>query len=268
MLDSTGAFKDVSTDGIQTYASLDSNTFISDPVIVDYNLDYKTDAVYFGTVAGDFSTGWEGKLRRIVIKNNDNPKTWGGNSVLFNPANPPATPPHPGQSVVAAPTVTVDEQQNRWVFFGTGRFYNRLDVTNSSTATNQQSYYGIKENRTLNTSTGKYTWQWDKVKDSELVDVTGIIVKVDDPNGNFQKTVNDVESYKGWCFDFNTNTEKNLGQAALLGGLLTFTTYDPSNDPCTIEGSSILYALYYKSGTAYKKSVFGLMPALKRYTTI
>ncbi|MBF0231341.1 MAG: hypothetical protein HQK63_17400, partial [Desulfamplus sp.] len=46
--------------------------------------------------------------------------------------------------------------------------------------------------------------------------------------------------------------ERNISQAALFAELLTFTTYMPSNNICTIEeGESNLYALYYKTGTAY-----------------
>ncbi len=44
----------------------DDNGFISDPITVDYDLDYKADAVYFGTVSGNATAGWGSKLRRIV----------------------------------------------------------------------------------------------------------------------------------------------------------------------------------------------------------
>ena len=51
--------------------------------------------------------------------------------------------------------------------------------------------------------------------------------------------------------------ERNLGQAALLGGLLSFTTFIPSSDVCVAGGESFLWALYYKTGTAYYDSILG-----------
>lgn len=61
----------------------------------------------------------------------------------------------------------------------------------------------------------------------------------------------------GWYRDFHQARERNLGQAALLGGLLTYTGYQPYNDLCQAEGQSFLYGVYYKTGTAWPESVFG-----------
>jgi type IV pilus assembly protein PilY1 len=64
----------------------------------------------------------------------------------------------------------------------------------------------------------------------------------------------------GWYRDFPIITrprERNVGQATLLGGLLTFTTYQPFADLCQQEGQANLYGLYYQTGTAWYKSVFG-----------
>lgn len=63
----------------------------------------------------------------------------------------------------------------------------------------------------------------------------------------------------GWYRDFfpYENRERNVGQATLLGGLVTFTTYQPYNDVCKAEGESSLYAVYYKTGTSWSKRVFG-----------
>ena len=61
----------------------------------------------------------------------------------------------------------------------------------------------------------------------------------------------------GWRRDFQRDRERNLGQATLLGGLLTFTTYQPFNDPCQQDGQSFLYGLHYQTGTSHFRSVFG-----------
>ena len=60
-----------------------------------------------------------------------------------------------------------------------------------------------------------------------------------------------------WYLDFSEQGERNIGQAALLGELLTFTTYEPGFDLCQITGTSNLYGLFYKSGTAHAKPAVG-----------
>jgi len=61
----------------------------------------------------------------------------------------------------------------------------------------------------------------------------------------------------GWKLNFSEVRERNLGQAALLGDILTFTTYAPDPNACQNEGDSYLYATYYKTGTAFSSSVIG-----------
>ncbi|MBW6519960.1 MAG: hypothetical protein K0A99_02970 [Desulfoarculaceae bacterium] len=66
-------------------------------------------------------------------------------------------------------------------------------------------------------------------------------------------------SADGWYVDYFPygNRESNLGQATLFGGLVTFTTYQPFLDPCQAEGKAFLYTLYYQTGTAWHKAIFG-----------
>ncbi|MCW5199160.1 hypothetical protein VU05_00225 [Desulfobulbus sp. F1] len=61
----------------------------------------------------------------------------------------------------------------------------------------------------------------------------------------------------GWYRDFHEPRERNLGTSALLGGLLTFTTYQPFNDKCQAEGESSLYGVHFQTGTAWIDTVFG-----------
>ncbi|MCF8069557.1 MAG: hypothetical protein K9L30_13315 [Desulfobacterales bacterium] len=67
----------------------------------------------------------------------------------------------------------------------------------------------------------------------------------------------------GWYKDFwpYENREKNVGQATLLGGLVTFTTYQPNSGVCEAEGSAYLYAVYYKTGTSWYEDIFGIDPS-------
>ncbi len=91
-------------------------------------------------------------------------------------------------------------------------------------------------------------------KREKLRNVTGIEVeyynKVD-----FSDLEAEVRDKDGWYINFSETGERNLGQAAVLGDIVTFTTYVPDNDLCASEGWSYLYGLYYKTGTAYWKGV-------------
>lgn len=61
----------------------------------------------------------------------------------------------------------------------------------------------------------------------------------------------------GWYRVFHEPRERNLGQPTLLGGLLTYTGYQPYDDVCKPEGVSFLYGVHYQTGTPWYESVFG-----------
>jgi type IV pilus assembly protein PilY1 len=138
------------------------NGFTSDLVTIDgdinsSNNDYMADALYFGTVEGDFAVDgndekyWDGggKLYRLMTRVNDaapdgstgylfgdkitqeisTPDQW-SNSILMDM----------GQPVSGAINLSYDNY-NFWIYAGTGRFF---DVDDKTDAT-QYSFYGIKE---------------------------------------------------------------------------------------------------------------------------
>jgi Tfp pilus tip-associated adhesin PilY1 len=269
-IDSTGHTTTVGPDYYAQNFTNDKNAFISDPITVDYDLDYKADAVYFGTVSYDSTAKWGGKLRRIVINDDVQPLNWGRDSVLMDLE----TVQH--QPISAAPTVGVDADGNNWVFFGTGRYV----IRNDKDITSQQTFYGIKEPRSL---VSPFANTYDEVFLSNLYNSTSIAVNATTkmvsggpvpPSGTVgtpkswsefvaaTKVKDGLGRYvfQGWYynFDFDVATatfERNVGQAALFGDLLTFTSYVPSSDTCEYEGSSYLYALNYLTGTASVNTV-------------
>lgn len=271
-LDSTGVFTAAPSSNPSLkdyYQELDADSFVSDPISVDYDLDYNVDVVYFGTISGDNTGGWGGKMRRLVTDNETSPVEWTGDSTLFN-----LDAVHSGQPVMAPAAVGHDDLGRRWVYWGTGRFFVREDAPNSDV----QSYYAVKEPFTDNNTNGKWdpetdvyagdTMTWNEVT-SNLIDVTDAKVyadktveNVNDVHGTAVSTWDDLIAAvddmdcNGWFMDFEIPRERSLGQATLLGEILTFTTYIPSSDNCSFEGESRLYAPYYKTGTAYYESVF------------
>ena len=88
-----------------------------------------------------------------------------------------------------------------------------------------------------------------------LADLIHYIADPDPATGN----TNLYNSTDGWYVDYSpyANRERNLGQATLFGGLVTFTTYQPFLDPCQAEGRAFLYTVYYQTGTAWHEAIFG-----------
>ena len=268
---------------------LTANSFVGDIVSVDFDLtpEYKADAVYFGTVSGSFNPtpAWNGKLYRLVTRKIETvnghptrvasaPRQWSNPSVLIDV----------GQPVSAAPAIGWDGR-NYWVYFGTGRFLDEREKSDTS----QQSYYGIKEpvdvNREFTWATVEKTGTHNSIPgDQGLLRVDQIQVHQAGAAVDAELTCkgggsaclpsgvtrfNELLAYvvgtgysaagkDGWYLDFSsTARERNLGQGVLLGGLLTFTTYMPYNDLCLSEGLSDLYGVYYQTGTSWYKPVFG-----------
>jgi type IV pilus assembly protein PilY1 len=50
--------------------------------------------------------------------------------------------------------------------------------------------------------------------------------------------------------------ERAVSKPLVMGGMVMFATYIPGIDECSYEGESNVYAVYYKTGTGYKKYVF------------
>ncbi|MGB5922248.1 MAG: hypothetical protein WBH36_08470 [Syntrophobacteria bacterium] len=282
-------------------AGFDDNSQISDFITVDLDLDYATDAMYFGTVSHTSAGFLGGKLRRLVLSDPENtilptsPTSWDTDSILLDA----------GQPITTAPTVAMDWKKRTWVFFGTGRFATQADVADSS----QQSYYGIKEpwedtigheNNLVDVNKDAdgdsdldNEMTWEEISSAYLMDVSNTVVfesgNIKNYNGAVFTDVKDLENNtldtfmaleeemgkdpypgdndpapgtnifpNGWKLHFSAARERNLGQAALLGDILTFTTYAPDPNACQNEGDSYFYATYYKTGTAFSRSVIGL----------
>ena len=88
-----------------------TNAFVGDPLAADWDLNYKADDLYVGTVGGTTAAP-TGSLYRLQIKESANPADW----VLAERLTT-------NQPIVARPTLSVDKDLTRWVYVGTGRFY-------------------------------------------------------------------------------------------------------------------------------------------------
>jgi type IV pilus assembly protein PilY1 len=238
------------------FAFADEGSFISEPVSVDLDIPSKnstgklsTDLVYFGTVAGD-SASPAGKVYRLRTGNGP-PDGW-QTSMLVDVAEP----------VSAAPSLTVDEKGSLWVYFGTGRFFNRDDIPQTAA----MGFYGIREPETAGART------WDTVFTSLLFDSNKVavtqgtcgegefsedcvgIIQIDESSNatrDWAWLTSAQEQAPGWKQTFSAAGERVLGQAAVLGGSVVFTSVIPAQEICAAGGTSRLWSLYYKTGTPY-----------------
>lgn len=233
--------------------TLDAASFVGDPVTADWDLDFKADAVYFGTVGGTAAAP-TGKLYKLKLTDNTSshaeitsPASWTAPAALLNPGKP----------IMTTPSLALDEFGKHWIFVGTGRLLAEGDK--SSTA--QQSLYGIKDPE--NNITTALT---------NLVDVTDAMVFTDSVGSlegvtgytTFSALENGIDSSKdGWVKNLCLSTAttpcaRMITPSSLLGKILLMPVYTPNTDQCQAEGTSGIYGLYYKTGTAMADpTVFG-----------
>jgi len=238
-----------------TQISLPNNTVaaVADTFPIDADDDYNDDAIYFGLYGlqkqGNSWNNW-GNFYRLVL--NDSLSNTPSVAVdLSSFVNNGQTPP-----VTAAPTFSKDEKGNLWVFFGTGRFLSEGDKV-----LNYNNYFIGFKDPCWNGSCSTTFVKGDFINQTNIT-VTATVTNTQqlcicDSSGCSNKTVvtgttnytQPVEVDKGWYQEL-TN-EAVTSQGIVFGGIVDFITYVPPNDICAFEGNSKLYALYYKSGTAY-----------------
>jgi len=229
-----------------------TNAFVGDPLAADWDLNYKADDLYVGTVNGTTASP-SGSLYRLQVKESANPADW----VLAERLTT-------NQPIVARPTLSVDKNLTRWVYVGTGRFY----VNDDKQSTAQQTLYGFRDNPAA-TATSSLP------ATSNLVDVTNAVVSTATPFtvtgvagvSNFQELEDLFDatgsSWKdGWKLNLPTNgtnpSARMIQEGALLGRVLLTTDFTPSLSLCGGDGTSTLYGLYYKTGTALaERPIFG-----------
>jgi Tfp pilus tip-associated adhesin PilY1 len=229
-----------------------ANSFMGTPVVVDWNLDFYADTNFFG-IAGD-ATADKGQIWRMSFSDNDTTtttdhetNTWASPALFYLTDQP----------VISQPVPALDDNNNKWVFFGTGRYYASADKTSITT----QSLYGIKDaddglavsSATLLDVSDTEVYTDRSLKDAP-VSVSG------DTLTTFDEIEDEIDNHAGgWKLDFPPITgtvgvapaTRNFTRSALLGGVLFTSVFQPSEDPCAGEGLSRLYGLYYKTGTAF-----------------
>jgi type IV pilus assembly protein PilY1 len=269
-------------------------SFMADPITLDQNLDYRSDIVYAGrTIDPNDSNGtepargiWSGKMYRLTMgacaSAPCSTSTWGiANGSNRQPTEILNTFPPSGTTfymgpIVSAPTVTLDDAGNTWIFFGTGRYFSPADKTNANT----QYFFGIKDSVMSPGACGQTSDT--NCHDNDLVNVssaqicvlnvgtcggatnqvTGVTgVTTFSSGSGTTSLIGLVKSKDGWYTTLPAARERVLSNPTLIGGIAFFPSFIPDNNICAATGSSNLYALFYLTGSAYTESIIGLTPS-------
>lgn len=130
----------------------------------------------------------------------------------------------PGQAIQASPIATIDYSGKVFLYFGTGRYIDNDDFAN----TDQQTFYCIVDDHGGTTVS----------RNTDLVDQT--------------TKVNPVEGFKGWYIDLVVADGERITEPdALVGGIVYFTSFAPSDEVCKAGGESFLYAVKFRNGAGF-----------------
>lgn len=263
-------------------------SFMADLITLDKGLDFRSDSVYVGrTIDPNGSSGrggtlWTGKMYRLTMGSCGgavacSTLTWGvpeGSdrvpTEILDTFPPSGTSYYMGP-IVSAPTTTLDDAGNVWIYFGTGRYFSAADKTDAQT----QFFFGIKDS--VMSETCSQTSD-TSCHDDDLVNVSNAQVCVAGvgscTSSNQVSGMGSTTTYQGlddlinkpqgtspekdgWFTTLPGSRERVLANPTLIGGIAFFPSFIPDNDLCTSSGTSNLYALFYRTGSANKSPVIG-----------
>ncbi|MFT5084287.1 MAG: hypothetical protein ACI9Y1_002341 [Lentisphaeria bacterium] len=234
-----------------------TDTFVGDITAVDNGQNFTDDTLYYGVNGG---------IPGPLIIPND--QTGVLKRTRLDVAAQSSTLIDAGEPIISAPFVSVDQVGRRWVAFGTGRLLMAPDNTSIAA----QAYYGVMEPVD---ALGDFDWSsvlLTELENTTLIEVldTGAISRggdVEIPSGTVVETFDQLiaairNNRGGWYLDLEhdgTNpSARNLSRAALFGNILLFASYKPALILDCTAGTSRLYGVDLRTGTAAPFEVFSV----------
>jgi type IV pilus assembly protein PilY1 len=266
-----------------------ANSFASDMIASDFDLNNSAEGVYFGVNTNPpTSTSqpqvFSGSLWKVnmntgaaAARDTSDPGTWALTQIINN-----------GEPISVRPEVAVDSSNRPMVYFGTGRSYTANDDSGSSAQGIQQEYIvGVSDNSLLTTlpAACQASPTWSSLYNASNTTVTASGT-VSSPSGpTTATTIASLQTaltatvtsgsnagcyqYSGWYDSLAAGTGGNVQQPServvsgqtLLGNILLTPTYIPPSaaqiiaagssacNPVPVPGTSNLYGLNYITGT-------------------
>ncbi len=158
------------------------------------------------------------------------------------------------EPIIWPPEVTTHPNGGQLVLFGTGKYLENSDNTN----TDVQTFYGIWDRNDGSTTVGT------RAADLLQQTVTGV------SSGYRTTSANAINwrpagcsgactaptNYMGWYMDLPTSGERTTGIPKLINAVIYFNTFIPSSSPCAAGGTGWLMALDYESGGLVTTPIF------------
>jgi type IV pilus assembly protein PilY1 len=191
------------------------------PAIVDTDQDGFIDTVYVGDLGGNM---WRFNFCQAAdMLTSIHPNSCGISGQTVNWTGGRLYRSATVQPIFTKATVVPDDQQNLWVYWGTGNKEMPKDTTTSDTL------FGVKDN------------------DRSTTYASGNLKNISTAG----QTYNTGDSQDGFYINLPGTGEKMLSDPTVFGGVVYFATYTPptgSGDLCSQGGTSSLYGLSYTSG--------------------
>ena len=194
---------------------------------------YQDDAVLVGYTKknSDSGTWTDGGVIRIVTKESTDPADWVWSPIIEDT----------GPVTTAISRLQDRKNKHLWLYFGSGRYYNRSGNTIDDYST-RRAIYGIKEP----------CYNTDDLP-GNLLD-KNCSTAVTSGITNQSDSVSTTVGTGGWKIDLDESTstfgaERVVTDAvALTNGTVFLTSFEPTADPCGFGGNSFLWALGYNTG--------------------
>ena len=270
----------------------DERAFFNTPIAYDRGTNYKVDAAYMATTYDNDPSNdsasphdWKGSVYRITTVDSfgdyqPDPVDWTLTKVYNSP-----------RPITAPGALSVDHLDNTWAYFGTGRYLSK-GVDSDEMSAEQEYLIGIKD-PFYNKRETSYYLDLGVTKTLDMLDATPYVVldsnevacttgagiqypgrspfdtalpgqpcdstqAGNDYSWTFDGLLFYARSKDGWikALPVGTTAERSLNKPSVVGGLSLYTTFSPKGDICDYGGSSTLWALYYETGTAFKRAIF------------
>ncbi len=207
----------VGTDYIKLVADTGSGNGLSTPTTFDNNGNGLVDVIYAGDIKGNL---WKFDVSSAA------PANWNvavsGMPLFAAGAQKP---------IISPPVVSFHRKGGRLVLFGTGKYLETGDTTN----TNTQTVYGIWDNNAAaSISAGALVQQ-------VLTDAT-------DRRTGTTNPISYSTTTKGWYINLPASGERVTGVPTLVDGIFLFNTIIPTASPCDFGGRGFVNAIDFLTG--------------------
>lgn len=191
---------------------------------------YNDDVFYLGFVKETGTTWTNGGVLRVITKEDPDPNQWSVSKVIDDIG--------PVTSSIAK--LQDRNNNNLWLYFGTGRFFYKLGATLDD-PDSQQAVYGIKEPCYSSSNNIDKSCSTPILKSSLTNQTTTPAAAL--PTGS-----------RGWFINLDASSSSYKAERvitdplAVFSGVTFFTTFSPSADVCAIGGNTNIWATKYDTG--------------------